>query len=167
MGWNEARVLLTPPRWRQTVQQSQEWVSGRTFYLRHPERDSNKKSPIMLDTFEQWLLQQGFTRHEQSDLHSAFGINDIRIFLARDGDELTELELTFTLTKESPSALERWQTLVTLLCDTWGFQLFDPLEGGRFTSDAFYRILTGTSAWIDFQAYFKWPTVSGGHSKSH
>src|SRR5438128_609546 len=63
-----------------------------------------------------FLEEIGFQTVERSPRRVLLTMADVEVFAATEGDELTELELTFTLGRDAPRRREAWGELVCALC---------------------------------------------------
>jgi hypothetical protein len=104
-----------------------------------------------------WLEERGFVITKRSSSHVQMQRKEVEAFLAAEGEEVAEVILTFTLTRDSPRRWPTWQTFVSELCGAWDLTLAapDPL-GGKAGATDLLSILSGTPAWRDFQAAFGW-----------
>src|SRR5438067_1511319 len=134
MGWQESRVTLLPPGWREVVEVSPRarTVGGVPVRIARAVREEDETGErLRPDVVRGWLERHGFTVSEQGKGVIALRREDILVECYEQDGELAELLLTFTLSREAPSRWDAWQSLVEELCAAWGLRLADGAAGGR------------------------------------
>ena len=163
MGWQESRVSLVPPGWREVVELS---PTARTFggvpvRIIRVERVTNGRAEgLDPGAVREWLAAHGFRVVEQYRTSVTFGRDDILADLYEKDGELAHLSLTFTLSRDAPSRLGKWQAFVTEMCEAWGLKLGDSPRGRLVGPEDLPRLLSETVSWQDFQRNFGWPPVT-------
>jgi len=162
MGWQESRVTLLAPGWRQVVEIS---PRARTFggipvrITRAVREENGRAGEVPTEAVRRWLEQHGFVLREQGKGVCKLERDDVLAELYDKDGELAELELTFTLSRDAPTRWEAWQAFVRELCAAWGLRLADWAAGGKLVGpEELLRLLSQTVSWQDFQAHFGWPT---------
>ncbi len=164
MGWQEARVTLLPPGWRQVIE-----VSPRARTLggvpvriaRTVREEDGPTGRLRAEAVGAWLERHGFTLSEQRPAVIVYRREDILAECYEQEGELAELILTFTLSRDAPSRWDTWQALVGELCAAWGLRLADGTAEGRLVGpEELLRLLSQTMSWQDFQTHFGWPEVN-------
>jgi hypothetical protein len=162
MGWNTARVTLLPPRWKETVTESAHarTAAGTPVRIARAVRaEDSAGQAVLLVPLSRWMEERGFVVTERSPSHMQVQREDVEAFLAAEGDEVAEVILTFTLTRDSPRRWETWQKFAAELAGAWDLALFAPdRPGGKPGAGDLLRLLSGTPAWQGFQAAFGWPS---------
>src|SRR5207248_1194241 len=105
MGWNTARVTLLPPRWKETVTEAARarTAAGAPVRIARPVRtEDTAGKAVLLAPLSCWLEERGFVVSERSRSHVRLQRQDVEAFLAAEGEEVAEVILTFTLTRDSP-----------------------------------------------------------------
>jgi hypothetical protein len=163
MGWNDSRVELLAPNWRQFVEEipSTKTMEGRSLRLLDAvAQDSTEGQRIDAEAVKGWLQERGF-RLEEDDADSArLTREDIEAFLEVEDGELAQIVLTFTLAPDSPSRWERWKELVEDLSEAWHLSLADTEHGTKLGVSELFRLLSETIAWREFERNFGWPTIA-------
>ena len=163
MGWNTARVTLLPPRWKETLTESARarTAAGAPVRIARPVRaEGTTGEAVLLAPLCCWLEERGFVVSERSGSQVRLRRQDVEAFLAAEGEEVAEVLLTFTLTRDSPRHWDTWQKFVAELCGAWDLALFAPDHpGGKVGAGELLRLLSEATAWRDFQAAFGWPTA--------
>jgi hypothetical protein len=162
MGWNTTRVTLLPPRWKETVTESAQarTAAGTPVRLVRSVRAKDTAGvAVLLAPLCRWLEERGFIVSEHSRSQVRLQREDIEAFLAAEGEEVAEIILTFTLTRDSPRRWGTWQKFVIELCGAWDLALADPGHpGGKVPVGEIFRLLSEAPAWRDFQVVFGWPS---------
>lgn len=159
MGWNDSRILLLAPGWRMV---SEDEISGAGNAsgmpsILHPERVSESGSTgICPLAIQGWLEKYGFEVRQRWESGIQLQWEDIEALLGIREGTLAEVNLTFTLTRNSPLRLDVWKTLVQHLSEAWGLVIYATELGFMVETDQFVHVLAGTPAWSDFATNFKW-----------
>jgi hypothetical protein len=159
MGWNTARVTLLPPGWRHVATQA---PRGRTetgpVWIVRAVRDAGAGGkPVFAAGVVALLEESGFRAVERSPRRVTLTKDDMEALAANEGDELTDLELTFTLGREAPLRRDRWRELVQALCATFDLSLSDlDRPTGKAPAGDFFRVLAAAPAWQDFAQAHGW-----------
>jgi hypothetical protein len=164
MGWQESRVTLVPPGWRQVIEVS---PRGRTSggaplqIARTVREEGGSAAGPRLDDVRGWLERHGFAVSEQGTGTTALRREDILAECYEQEGELAELILTFSLSRDAPARWDTWQSLVAELCTAWWLRLADSTAGDRLAGpDELLHLLSQTVSWQDFQKHFGWPDVA-------
>src|SRR5262249_43456467 len=128
MGWSESRVMLFPPRWHPRTEEAPRGRTANSAPVRlvYSERDE-KSAGVIVDpqTVAAWLRARGFENRQRFVQHPTLGREDVGVDLYSQNGELSHLELTFSLSKQSPDRWEAWRSFVTELCNAWKLELGD------------------------------------------
>jgi hypothetical protein len=157
VGWNEARVTLTPPRWRQTIKKvkKRRAEGEREFFLRYPEREPDvADGPLLPETARNVLEQLGGVIRQQSDTLLDVRLQDVIVLVFIDSGEVAEMELTFVLTADFQGRVASWQAVVEQMCERLSLAIWDSSSRSKANCCHFDRILRSTQAWDDFQANY-------------
>jgi hypothetical protein len=160
MGWQESRVTLLPPGWRQVIEPSSRAraVGSHPVRIARSVRDENVVAErLRPGPVRQWLERHGFAFQEQGKGVVALRHGEVLAELYEQGDELAEVLLTFTLSRDAPSRWGAWQAFVTELCAAWALRLADA-AGELVGPEELLRLLSQTLSWQDLQRHFGWPT---------
>jgi hypothetical protein len=164
MAWNTARVSLLSPGWRSVeVEQTIDRRSfdGQRVRVIGVERDNGVAEPVRLKPVREWLEARGLAEQESIRNGARLARQDVEADLFEADGELTEVLLTFVLSRDCPQHWPDWQRLVSELCDQFGFQLADFDTMGRVPAAELFRLLAGTSQWQEFDAQFHWLVPPG------
>jgi hypothetical protein len=160
MGWNDSRISLLSPGWRMVSEENSSnasTASGMPLRILHPERGTESSSAIINpEALERWLKKYGFEVRRRSPYGSRLQSEDVEVFLGVMDGVLAEVILTFTLTRDSPLHLDKWNSFVSHLCESWGLRIHDSDLDFTVEANQFRRMLASTSAWQDFSKTFKW-----------
>jgi hypothetical protein len=165
MGWNEVRIGLVPVGWKMIaeIDRTACTMIGSPATILHtiPDVDIASQS-IDPRTLRHVLEQEGFgvSQHEGTFLRMNRG--EIEAFLAVEHGVLSEIVLTFTLSRSSPSRIPDWQRVISHLLRSNGLALVDRMTQERVDCQDFLRVLTNSPAWREFATRFGWPEVTGG-----
>jgi hypothetical protein len=162
MGWNEARLTLTPKRWRRTVAKVKKMRGGveRDFFVAYPELIADSTaSPLLPATVRDEVLRLGGEVREESVKLLDSVVQGITVLAFIESGEVAELELTFTLMPDSPRLVPTWHSFVEQLCQVLGVDVWDPISRSKTDSHSFNRLLASTHAWTDFQANYGWDNI--------
>ena len=163
MGWNELRISLVP--------------GGRTMIARiDPATRTTTGEPVaILSTItdvdavaasldpralRHVLEQEGFDVSQQGDSFLRMKREEIEAFLAVDNGALSEIILTFTLNRSSPSLIPDWQNLISRLLRSDGLALVDRTTRERVGCRDFPRLLTKSPVWREFAKRYDWPEAA-------
>jgi hypothetical protein len=164
MGWQESRVTLLPPGWRQVIETSPRarTLGGVPVRIARAVREEDGPAErLRPDAVRGWLERHGFAVSERGKGATALRREDMLAECYEQEGELAELLLTFTLSRDAPSRWDTWHTLVAELSAAWGLRLADGAAGGRLVGpDELLRLLSQTVSWQDFQTHFGWPNVT-------
>jgi len=164
MSWNEARVALLPSGRRFVVQEglpSARSLDDRPVVVLHSVREEgNGGQSIKPELVRSWLEERSFVVREEYLSSVQLTRGDIEVDLFLQEEEISFVDLTFTLSRETPSRCEAWQTFVTELCETWDFSLADPERGVKVEAAELLPMLARNNSWKEFEKAFQWPTVA-------
>lgn len=162
MGWNTARVTLTPPRWHQTVKKVSRMRNGVAYdsYVAYPHviRDCGA-SALQVTKLRDELAKLGAVLERVSDKLLEFSSQGVDVSAFVEGGEVIEIQLSFTLTEDSPAFVQIWRLFVARLCRVLGVELWDPVSRSKTDIAGFVRVLTSTQAWSDFQTTYSWGEI--------
>lgn len=158
MGWNEARVTLVPNGWNLVVQQIVlPNAAGQTARLISTEKSLDYSGDLMLlGLLESWLLSRGFRGPDEFKGGKRYRRDDLLVSVYVEGEEVSEISLEFTLTRDSPTRWPAWQHFVADLCQAWPVALADSEAGMKVGPDGLFRLLRRGTSWQDFERSFNW-----------
>jgi len=162
MGWSESRVMLFPPRWRPRTEEAPRGrtANGAPVRLVYSER-SESSVGVVVDpqTVSAWLQERGFEIRGRFAHHPTLGLEDIELDLFSTDGELSHVDLTFSLSKQSPDRWEAWRSFVTEFCNAWKLELGDTEHDIKVGPGELFRLLASHPSWKDFQQAFAWPSA--------
>jgi hypothetical protein len=121
------------------------------------ERDPAASAPpLALTPVRQWLLARGFALVEPPWQDGVRRDEVLAEFFQKDG-ELSEVVLTFTLSRASPEQWPAWQQVVESLCGRFGLLLGDSEALTKAPPEHLFPILTRDLSWREFHDRFHWP----------
>jgi hypothetical protein len=161
MGWNDSRVSLLAPRWKIGFEENTtgaRTADGTPVRIAYMERVGDFESEgINRGAVEQWMEARGFQLQERAEEFTVLRWEDVEALLVVKDGELAGIELTFTLSRHSPSYWASWTSMVRDICKAWGLSLYDSSLGFNVESGEILRVLANTQAWRDLEEGFKWP----------
>jgi hypothetical protein len=164
MGWNDARAVLVARGWEVVTEESlipAQTIDGTPLRIYRLERKldmlSNKLNPRGIRC---WLERTGFQTTVESKFGDRLSRHDVEVFIGVQDDEVSEVTLTFQLSKESVSHWPEWTAITTALCDQWNLSVYDPECGFMVEGQDVLHVLSKTLAWQEFATQFRWPSVS-------
>ena len=170
MGWNDSRVSLLAPGWRLLSEEAPNGaraIDDTPLMISHLERRAELGSTdIRPDAVEAWLERRGFDLRQKREDLIRLQWEDVEAFLTVKEKELAEINLTFTLSRNSPSRWASWQDLVMQLCETWDLMLYVPDLDFNVDANELLSVLARTHAWRDFEVNYKWPSVTSGGTET-
>ena len=160
MGWSESRVSMFPPRWRPRTEIAQRrQANGNPLYILRCERDEAIVADVIeAESVAGWLRERGFELRRRSAKSATLGRDDIEVDLFTEEAELSQVELTFSLSKESPGRWETWKTFVDEFCDAWKLELAADHDR-KVKASELIRLLATHPSWQDFQQAYAWPSA--------
>ena len=163
MGWNEVRVSLVPAG-RKIVTEldlAARTTAGDPVAILHtiPDTDSAAQS-LDQGAMQRRLEQEGFdvSQHGESFLRMKKG--EIEAFIGIEHGVVSEVIVTFTLNRSSPSRAPDWQRLICHLVESDALALVDRTTQQRVGGDEFLRVLTDSPAWRQFAKAHGWPEIA-------
>ena len=163
MGWQESRVTLIPPGWYEVSEPSPtaRTYGDRPVMIVRTERESNGQGVGLPPALVQhWLEERGFKISETWKNGAQLEKGDILSELYCRDNELSEIILTFILSRDVPARWDAWQAFVNDICRQFGLSLGDSAQNRKVGPDELLRLLSETISWQDFQRNFKWPSVA-------
>ena len=105
------------------------------------------------------LEQEGFdvSQHGESFLRMKKG--EIEAFIGLEHGVVSEVIVTFTLNRSSPSRAPDWQRLICHLLESDALALVDRTTQQRVGGDEFLQVLTDNLAWRQFAKAHGWPEM--------
>ncbi len=161
MGWSESRVTLFPPRWRPRTEVAPRGrtANGAPLRLLHAQRDESVGAGFVdPKAISEWLRERGFASRERFTEIATLGRQDIEVDLFIREGELSHAEITFGLSRESPTRWETWQAFIDEFCTTWKLELVDTEGDRKVGASELFHVLARTPSWQDFQVAFAWPS---------
>jgi len=163
MGWNEVRISLVLAGWKMIaeIDSAARTMIGSPVTILHTVPDVNI-TPQTIDpqTLQLVLEQEGFSVSQLGDTFLRMNRGEIEAFLAVEHRVLSEIVLTFTLNRSSPSRIPDWQHLVNHLLRSDGLALVDRMTQERVGCHDFQRVLTNSPAWREFANRYGWPEAA-------
>jgi hypothetical protein len=164
MGWNDSRVSLLAPGWTKVSEENTRGArtaDGTPVRITYLKRVGGYQSTeIDRNAVEGWLETRGFELQRKREASSRLHWEDVEAFLDVEEGELAGIELTFTLSQNSPSRWESWRALVQQISNVWDLALYDSEFGSNVEAGEILRVLSTTQAWREFGERFAWPPVT-------
>jgi hypothetical protein len=153
MGWNEVRVSLVPAG-RKIVTEvglAARTTAGDPVAILHSIPDSESAAqPLDQGAMQRRLEQEGFDVSQQGESFLRMKKGEIEAFIGIEQGMVSEVIVTFTLNRSSPSRAPDWQRLICHLVESDALFLVDRRTQQRVGGDEFLRVLTESPAWRQY-----------------
>ena len=170
MGWNDVRVTLVPVGWKIVTELdfTARTAAGDPVAVLHSIPDADVDAPpVDQGELERRLGEEGFAITQRGETFLRMNKAEIEALIAIERGMVSEVILTFTLDKSSPSRAPDWQRLTNQLIDTHVLALFDHSRRQPVRCHEFLRVLTESPAWRQFAKAHAWPEIASEYERPH
>ena len=106
------------------------------------------------------LEQEGFDVSQRGESFLRMKKGEIEAFIGIEQGMVSEVIVTFTLNRSSPSRAPDWQRLICHLVESDELFLVDRSTQQRVGGEEFLRVLTESPAWRHFAKAHDWPEIA-------
>jgi len=163
MGWNDIRVSLVPLGRKMVakVDPSALTTQGQPVSILHTEAESDHPAPAQnLHSCRTWLEKSGFRVIQGSPAGIRMVRDEVEAFLAAEAETLSEVILTFTLSRQSPDRITEWEMLVAAICPVFSLSLIDRQRQDNVIIEDSAQLMKSQPQWLDAAERWGWSATS-------
>jgi hypothetical protein len=163
MGWNDVRVSLVPLGRKlisETDPTARTSTNNPVAILHTVAIEGEIRTRIDPQLLEALLSEEKFVVTQRGATFVRMDRDNIESFLCLEDGALSEIILTFSVNRQSPTQVDDWQHLVDLLGNSVGMNLVDRGTQEPVVKGDIRQILANSPVWNQFARKWNWPPLS-------